>query len=61
MDPGKNAEYVQFTTIRKLGSHFSNFVHTVPEGIFASFIANEGAGLSMTNSSMKNYLQKLQQ
>jgi hypothetical protein len=51
---GKNVEKVQYETMRKLRSHMSNFVHTTPGGLGATFIAEDGKGgtelASPTNS-----------
>jgi hypothetical protein len=48
--PGKNAEFVQYETIRKTRSHMSNFVHTVPGGMGEMFIASESNIAGMTRS-----------
>ena len=32
LDPGKNADTVQYKMMRKLRSHYSNFYHTLPGG-----------------------------
>jgi hypothetical protein len=54
LDKGKNAEFVQYETIRKVRSHFSNFVHTIPGGIGDMFISSDnvvnGISKSATNT-----------
>ena len=50
LSPGKNADYVQYETIRKTRSHISNFFHTVPGGMGEMFIASESNIAGMTRS-----------
>ena len=50
LSPGKNANFVQFETIRKTRSHFSNFIHTIPGGMGEMFIAAESNVSGMTRS-----------
>ena len=50
LDEGKNATNVQFETIRKLRSHFSNFYHTTPGGVGVTFIGTEGPNLTVSYS-----------
>jgi hypothetical protein len=50
LDPGKNAEKIQYETMRKLRLHVSNFVHTTPGGLGATFIADDGKGGAVTES-----------
>jgi hypothetical protein len=40
-EKGKNAEFVQYETIRKVRSHFSNFIHTTPGGMGDMFITSD--------------------
>jgi hypothetical protein len=48
--PGKNANFVQYETIRKTRSHMSNFIHTIPGGMGEMFIAAESNVSGMTRS-----------
>jgi hypothetical protein len=54
LDKGKNSEFVQHETIRKVCSHFSNFIHTIPGGIGDMFISSDnvvnGISRSATNT-----------
>jgi hypothetical protein len=51
LEKGKNAEFVQYETIRKVRSHFSNFVHTVPGRIGDMFITSDNVVNGITHSS----------
>lgn len=51
LDPGKNAEQVQFETVCKLWSHLSNFAHTTPRGMGPAFISDDGCVSALTNST----------
>jgi len=50
LDSGKNAEHVQFETICKIGSHCSNYFHTTPNGLGATFISGDGPDFVVSNS-----------
>jgi len=50
MDAGNNAKTVQYETVRKMRSHLSSFFHTVPGGIGASFMTEEGGGATISMS-----------
>jgi hypothetical protein len=50
VDPGKNADTVQYETMRKLRSHYSNFYHTLPGGTGLTTIA-DGRGTSTFTAS----------
>jgi hypothetical protein len=50
LNPGKNATFMQYETIRKTRSHVSNFFHTVPGGMGDMFIASETNVSGMTRS-----------
>ena len=39
LDPGINTDNVQLEIIRKVRSHFSNYIHTIPNGIGATFMS----------------------
>jgi hypothetical protein len=41
LDKGRNAEFVQYETIRKVRSHFSNFIHTTPGGMGNMFMTSD--------------------
>jgi hypothetical protein len=53
-EKGKNAEFVQYETIRKVRSHFSNFMHTMPGRMGDMFITSDnnvnGVSRSGTNT-----------
>jgi hypothetical protein len=51
LEKGKNAEFVQYETIRKVRSHFSNFVHTIPGGIGDMFITSDNVVNGITHSA----------
>jgi hypothetical protein len=53
LDAGKNADKIQYETMRKLRSHMSNFIHTTPGGLGATFIADDGKG-GMVSTSHTN-------
>mmetsp|Transcript_3766 Transcript_3766/g.5131 ORF Transcript_3766/g.5131 Transcript_3766/m.5131 type:complete len:384 (+) Transcript_3766:6692-7843(+) len=55
LDPGINASNVQFSTICKLRSHVSNYVHTTALGVGPTFIGEEGR-TQMVSSSPTNSL-----
>jgi hypothetical protein len=50
LSPGKNAEFVQYETIRKTRSHMSNFFHSIPGGMGEMFLAHESSISGMTRS-----------
>lgn len=50
MEPGRNSSTVQYETMRKLRSHLSNFAHTCPGGVGASFMSEEGGAGMISNS-----------
>jgi hypothetical protein len=51
LEKGINAEFVQYETIRKVRSHFSNFVHTVPGGVGNMFTTSDKVVNGITHSS----------
>jgi len=55
LDTGKNAKTIQNETMRKLWGHYSNFVHTIPEGVGASTTSSEGASSSISLSKTNGY------
>jgi hypothetical protein len=55
LDPGKNAAHVQFETIRKLRSHFSNFHHTRNGGVGLNIAGEDGAPRFITNSPTNSF------
>jgi hypothetical protein len=50
LDRGRNADTIQYETMRKLRSHIANFVHTCPGGIGPRFMGEEGAAGAVLNS-----------
>jgi hypothetical protein len=51
LNKGKNSEFVQFETIRKVRSHFSNFVHTIPGGIGDMLITSDNVVSGISHSA----------
>ena len=51
LDKGNYTKNVQFETVRKVRSAYSNYVHASCGGIESSFIAEEGGVSSLTNSA----------
>ena len=58
LDKGRNADTVQYETIRKLRSMYSNFVHTCADGLGASFVSDSGMSSSISNSSTSSLFFK---
>ena len=50
LDPGKNTDTVQFETMRKLRSHYSNFHHTLPGGT-GWMMVSDGRGIATFTGS----------
>jgi hypothetical protein len=50
LDPGKNADKIQYETMQKLRSHMSNFVHTMPTGLGATSVVDDRKGRTVTVS-----------
>lgn len=48
--PGKNAATVQYETVRKMRSHYSNFAHTCPDGLGSVFLSDSGSGSTVSFS-----------
>lgn len=52
LKPGRNSDRLQFTSIRKLRSSYSNYVHTCEGGVRGSFLSGGGMQSGyMTNSA----------
>ena len=52
---GRNAKHVQYETVRKLRSMYSNYVHTCPGGTGDTFMSDLGSA-SMVSTSITNQL-----
>jgi hypothetical protein len=52
-EKGKNAEFVQYETIQKVRSHFSNFIHTTPGGMGDMFVTSDNVvnGISRSGTN----------
>jgi hypothetical protein len=50
IDPGRTTAFIQYETVRKQRSFYSNFVHTCQNGMGATFIKDDGTGASVSNS-----------
>ena len=55
LDGGINAETIQFETMRKLRSHYSNFVHTTPGGTGMAAMAGDRSSTFFSNSASNSY------
>ena len=55
LDGGRNAKHVQYETVRKLRSMYSNYVHTCPGGTGDTFMSDLGSA-SMVSASITNQL-----
>eukprot|EP00536_Pseudo-nitzschia_multiseries_P013694 jgi/Psemu1/36047/gm1.36047_g len=55
LDPGRNAPFVQFETVRKCHSAFTNYVHTCPEGVGAH-LTLQGIGRDFVSTLVANSL-----
>jgi hypothetical protein len=55
LDPGKNAAHVQFSTIRKLRTHFANYYHTLYGGVGMNLAGDDGASRFVTNSPTNSF------
>ena len=58
LDKGRNAVNVQYETIRKLRSMYSNFVHTCANGVGPSFVSDNGMSSTISNSSTNSLFFK---
>jgi hypothetical protein len=50
LDPGRTTASIQYETVRKQRSFYSNFVHTCHDGMGATFVKDDGSGASVSNS-----------
>ena len=55
LDPGKNAQQVQFGTIRQLRSFVSNKAHASSDGVGATFMNDAGTGARVTHSVTNSF------
>lgn len=55
LDMGQNAGTIQFKTMQKLQSHYSNFHHTLPEGTGWTTIADGRGTTTFTGSPTYSY------
>jgi hypothetical protein len=55
LDVGRNASTIQYETMRRLRSHFSNFYHTTPTGVGLSTAGADGSNMFFTNSPTNSY------
>ena len=59
LDPGRNAPHLQYDTVRKMRSFYSNYAHTCPGGTGANFMSTEGTSARVSNSvSNSDWFQK---
>jgi hypothetical protein len=54
LERGKNASTIQYETMRGLRSHFSNFIHTVPNGVLLSMVSEDSRGRAFFSNSPTN-------
>lgn len=50
LSPGKNAQHVQFQTVRKLRFTLANYYHTSPTGLGVSFVGDDGSTARVSHS-----------
>ena len=50
LDPGRTTTSIQFETVQKQRSCYSNFAHTCHDGMGATFVKDDGTGASVSNS-----------
>jgi len=55
MDAGINTETIQFETVRKMRSHFSNFCHTTPQGTGMATISDSRGRTFFSQSPSNSY------
>jgi len=55
MDAGINTETIQFETVRKMRSHFSNFCHTTPQGTGMATISDSRGTTFFLQSPSNSY------
>jgi hypothetical protein len=55
LDGGRNAQHIQFQTMRQLRSHFSNFYHTTPYGVGMATAGADGSNMFFSNSPTNSY------
>ena len=55
MDAGNNADTIQFETMRKLRSHYANFVHTTPNGTGMAAMSGDSSSTFFSNSASNSY------
>ena len=55
LNPGKNAQQVQFGTIRQLRSFVSNKAHASSDGVGATFVNDAGTGARITHSVTNSF------
>jgi hypothetical protein len=53
---GKNTATIQYETLRKQRSFFSNFVHMCQGGVGSTFVKDDGTGASISNSKNQSTL-----
>ena len=54
LDPGQNAEYIQYETVRKTRRFYSNYGHACLGGSGVTFMFTDGAGGRVSNSASNN-------
>jgi hypothetical protein len=55
LDGGRNTSTIQFETMRKLRSHYSNFYHTLPDGTGFTTVADGRGTSTFTGSPTYSY------
>ena len=50
LDPGQNASHIQYETVEKMRSFYSNYTHACPGGTGVNFVSSEGLNTRMSNA-----------
>ena len=51
LDPGRNVSHIQFETVRKMRSFYSNYAHACQGGTRSIFMSSEGTGARVSNAA----------
>ena len=51
LDPGRNASHIQYETVRKMRSFYSNYAHVCPEGTGVNFMSLDGGSARVSNAA----------
>ena len=51
LDPRRNASHIQYETVQKMRSFYSNYAHECPGGTGVNFMSMEGASARVSNAA----------